>query len=86
MKTKVKTGIIGFALSKLKTKYIKEWRKIIAKHPLTTPKIRCNTAYPYRTADGSCNNLRHVMWGKSDTIEPRYLDPDYEDGKQYGRL
>lgn len=35
---------------------------------------------PYRTYDGSCNNLRHTGWGKSNTPYARILPPDYEDG------
>lgn len=35
---------------------------------------------PYRTYDGSCNNLHHTAWGKSNTPYTRILPPDYEDG------
>lgn len=34
----------------------------------------------YRTYDGSCNNLRHTGWGKSNSPYTRILPPDYEDG------
>lgn len=33
----------------------------------------------YRTYDGSCNNLRHTAWGRSNTPYTRILPPDYED-------
>lgn len=33
----------------------------------------------YRTYDGSCNNLKHTAWGKSNTPYTRILPPDYED-------
>lgn len=35
---------------------------------------------PYRSYDGSCNNLKHTAWGKSNTPYTRILPPDYEDG------
>lgn len=35
---------------------------------------------PYRTYDGSCNNLAHTAWGKANTPYTRILPPDYEDG------
>lgn len=34
----------------------------------------------YRTYDGSCNNLKHTGWGRSNTPYTRILPPDYEDG------
>lgn len=34
----------------------------------------------YRTYDGSCNNLFHTAWGRSNTPYTRILPPDYEDG------
>ena len=34
----------------------------------------------YRTFDGSCNNLRHPMWGTSLTPLNRLLPPVYENG------
>ncbi|KAG9509771.1 Chorion peroxidase [Fragariocoptes setiger] len=35
---------------------------------------------PFRTHDGSCNNLRHTAWGRANTPYTRILPPDYEDG------
>ena len=34
----------------------------------------------YRTADGSCNNLKHPMWGAALTPFSRLLSPIYENG------
>ena len=41
--------------------------------------IRCDTAFPYRTLDGSCNNLRNLWWGQAETPYKRLLEPDYAD-------
>ena len=34
----------------------------------------------YRSTDGSCNNQREGIWGKSDTVLNRILPPKYSDG------
>ena len=36
----------------------------------------------YRTADGTCNNLKHAPWGSSFMAFLRFLPPDYSDGVQ----
>ena len=36
----------------------------------------------YRTADGTCNNLKHTSWGSSFMPFLRFLPPDYSDGVQ----
>lgn len=41
---------------------------------------RCNPDDFYRTADGSCNNLKYPLWGRSDTPMTRLLPPAYSDG------
>lgn len=36
---------------------------------------------PYRTLDGSCNNIKQSTWGQSRTQLQRILSPDYANGK-----
>lgn len=40
----------------------------------------CDFSYPYRNADGSCNNVENTWWGKSETPFKRILNPKYDDG------
>ena len=40
----------------------------------------------YRTADGTCNNLRKTSWGSSFMPFLRFLPPDYSDGVQVFRI
>ncbi|XP_064603358.1 peroxidasin-like [Liolophura sinensis] len=46
--------------------------------PYQTP--RCDRDYPFRTADGSCNNLGNPLWGKAVTPMQRFIAPRYQDG------
>ncbi len=41
--------------------------------------IICNQEFPYRSFDGSCNNLNNSWWGKSGTPFLRWLPADYSD-------
>jgi len=36
----------------------------------------------YRSADGSCNNLKRPRWGRANTAYKRLLFPAYKDGKK----
>lgn len=50
--------------------------------------IVCDPHYPYRTFDGSCNNLHHPLWNKNFECVTRFLPPDYGDdgsGQYSGR-
>ncbi|KAK6627574.1 hypothetical protein RUM44_010052 [Polyplax serrata] len=47
------------------------------------PAINCSDMCfhgKYRTIDGTCNNMKHPMWGASLTAFDRVLSPIYEDG------
>ena len=40
----------------------------------------CDPSYPYRSYNGSCNNLAEPLWGTSGSPFQRTLLPEYEDG------
>ena len=40
----------------------------------------CESYHPYRSADGSCNNLENPLWGAANTAFQRTLLPQYSDG------
>ncbi|KAK3094643.1 hypothetical protein FSP39_004362 [Pinctada imbricata] len=42
--------------------------------------IKCDFNSKYRTADGTCNNKKNAIWGRSLTPFERFLFPMYEDG------
>lgn len=46
----------------------------------------CNPHSPYRTSDGSCNNLQYPTWGSAFTCFTRLLPPAYADGLQEPRI
>eukprot|EP00088_Acartia_fossae_P028789 TRINITY_DN29621_c0_g1_i3.p1 TRINITY_DN29621_c0_g1~~TRINITY_DN29621_c0_g1_i3.p1 ORF type:complete len:828 (-),score=123.74 TRINITY_DN29621_c0_g1_i3:220-2703(-) len=50
------------------------------------PPTTCIPGYPYRTMDGSCNNLNETSWGKSNFPLQRILPPAYEDGISAPRM
>ncbi|XP_050037572.1 salivary peroxidase/catechol oxidase-like [Dermacentor andersoni] len=50
------------------------------------PAPACNASKPYREIDGSCNNLAHPDWGKTDSCLRRVLSPAYADGISKPRL
>ncbi len=41
---------------------------------------QCNAYHPYRSYDGTCNNLEMPLWGQSNTPFQRTLLPAYSDG------
>ncbi|KAI0978411.1 hypothetical protein GJ496_010496 [Pomphorhynchus laevis] len=47
--------------------------------PFHSPYYSCAPGTPYRTSDGSCNNLNYPWWGKSKMPFVRYLPPNYDD-------
>ncbi|KAH6922827.1 hypothetical protein HPB50_019415 [Hyalomma asiaticum] len=42
----------------------------------------CNPSDPYRTLDGSCNNIEHPSWGKALSCHSRIAPPVYLDGER----
>jgi len=48
--------------------------------------IYCNPSYPYRTANGSCNNILYPWWGEAESPYKRLLPPDYDDGVSIPRI
>lgn len=40
----------------------------------------------YRTIDGSCNNLLHPFWGKSNVCHTRFIAPAYDDAISRPRM
>ena len=42
---------------------------------------QCDGYYPYRSFDGSCNNLHEPLWGRSMVPFNRYIPSNYHDGK-----
>uniref|UniRef100_A0A2M3ZYF0 Putative peroxidase n=1 Tax=Anopheles triannulatus TaxID=58253 RepID=A0A2M3ZYF0_9DIPT len=40
----------------------------------------CNVTSPYRTLDGTCNNLQNPSWGAANTAYGRLIEADYGDG------
>ena len=47
--------------------------------------LDCRYSGPYRSFDGSCNNLYHGCWGRSGETYGRLLAPEYGDGKDTPR-
>lgn len=48
--------------------------------PFRSENLKCQVLGKYRLIDGSCNNLKEPLWGKSSTPYKRYLEPEYDDG------
>ena len=64
-------------------------RRIAADDPLPRPtpgtcpwpRYSCPPS-PYRSHDGSCNNLRQPLWGRAFTPLRRFIPAEYHDGKK----
>ncbi|XP_053676626.1 peroxidase-like [Anopheles nili] len=41
---------------------------------------QCDYNSPYRTFDGTCNNLQNPSWGSANTAYGRLISPEYGDG------
>lgn len=42
--------------------------------------VSCNPSFPFRSYDGTCNNLANPLFGKSSTIFGRLMSAFYQDG------
>ncbi|XP_060069525.1 chorion peroxidase-like [Ylistrum balloti] len=42
--------------------------------------FHCDPLSPYRTIDGSCNNIGHPAWGMTGMPQKRFLPATYDDG------
>jgi hypothetical protein len=49
-------------------------------YPRNDENNNCQPRDRYRTYDGTCNNLKRPLWGKSMRPLERFLAPDYADG------
>ncbi|XP_060870430.1 peroxidase-like [Metopolophium dirhodum] len=49
------------------------------------PKPICDPLAVYRTINGSCNNLKFPIWGRSNSANTRIIEADYSDGKSQER-
>ncbi|XP_069139812.1 peroxidase-like protein [Argopecten irradians] len=66
-------------------KVVEKWRQCIDPY-CSCPVPRCNPKQWYRTADGTCNNLKHPNWGASMRPQLRYLPAAYSDGINMPRI
>lgn len=41
----------------------------------------CSRRHPYRTMDGTCNNVKNPEQGKSNSMQKRLINSRYDDGK-----
>lgn len=49
-------------------------------HCPVVPQVPCNPRTPYRSYDGTCNNLENPLFGSAMSCVVRLLKPQYEDG------
>ena len=54
--------------------------------PFTSKQIVCDPTIKYRSFDGTCNNLKNVLYGSVNTPYQRFLQPEYADGTDMPRV
>uniref|UniRef100_T1J5V8 Peroxidase n=1 Tax=Strigamia maritima TaxID=126957 RepID=T1J5V8_STRMM len=64
--------------SLLEDNFFHESESVLSRH---VRQATCNQADRFRTVDGSCNNLKNTLWGKSRTPYNRFLPAHYRDGR-----
>jgi hypothetical protein len=75
---------LGVAIDELRQSHcvMYFWHRYIA--PFCTRRVAtCDPNSKYRTIDGTCNNLKYPLWGRSNRQHRRLLTPVYEDGRSY---
>ena len=75
----------GSVLTKEELSHIQEELDAYCREPIPTPDCTEAASSPFRTFDGTCNNIDNPLWGASFTPVGRLLPAQYEDGVQQPR-
>ncbi|KAK3759047.1 hypothetical protein RRG08_022036 [Elysia crispata] len=52
----------------------------MSRRQINAGRVVCDASCPYRSHDGSCNNLQHTNHGRAGAVFRRELPPVYEGG------
>ena len=70
----------GSVLTKEELTHIQEEMEASCVDPIEPPNCSAAATSPFRTFDGTCNNIDNPLWGASFTPVGRLLPAQYEDG------